>query len=138
MNIATRRLRRISAASGVGFMALALLAMPASTLAAHGGGTAVTKAGVCSANSTSKLKVKPDNGMFETEFEVDQNHNGNTWHVVLKRNGNAYFTGNRTTHAPSGSFSISKLTSNGAGTDTIKARAVNLATGEVCRVSISI
>lgn len=138
MNIATRRLRRISAASGVGFMALALLAMPASTLARNGGGTAITHAGVCTGASTSKIKIKPDNGMIETEFEVDQNHNGATWHVVLKRNGNAYFTGNRTTHAPSGSFSVSKLTANGAGTDTIKARAVNLKTGEVCRAKASI
>ena len=33
-------------------------------------------AGKCTGNSTSKLKVKPDNGGLETEFEVDQNRNG--------------------------------------------------------------
>jgi len=138
VNIGTRRIRRLSAASGVGFMALALMAIPSTTLARHGGGTAITHAGVCTAASTSKIKIKPDNGAIETEFEVDQNRNGQTWHVTLKRNGNVFFSGNRTTHAPSGSFSVSKLANNGAGTDTIQARAVNQTTGEVCRASASI
>lgn len=138
MNITGSRLRRISAASGVGFMALAMLAMPATTLA-RGGGGAITHAGVCTGASTSKIKIKPDDtGKIEVEFEVDQNRNNRTWHVVLKDNGTAFFSGNRTTHAPSGSFSISKLTNNRAGTDTIKARAVNLTTGEVCRASASL
>jgi hypothetical protein len=138
MNITGSRLRRISAAGGAGFMALALLATPASTLARNGGGGAITHAGVCSANSTSKIKIKPDNGKIEVEFEVDQNRNNRTWHVVLKDNGTVFFSGNRTTHAPSGSFSVSKLVANGAGTDKITARAVNLTSGEVCRASASL
>ena len=41
----------------------------------------------CTDGSTAKLKVKPDNGRLETEFEVDQNRNGVTWKVTITRNG---------------------------------------------------
>ena len=58
---------------------------------------------------------QPDNGRLEVEFEVDQNRNGQTWNVSLKHNGNAFFTGQRTTQAPSGSFSVPQLTSNARG-----------------------
>ena len=138
MNATARRLGRITAASGAGFMALALLVAPSATLARHGGGTAITHAGVCTANSSSKIKIKPDDGRIEVEFEVDQNRNGQTWHVVLKDNGTAFFTGNRMTKAPSGSFEINKTASNRAGTDTIKARATNSSTGEVCTATASL
>jgi hypothetical protein len=112
--------------------------LAAAPLAAAKSGPVVKVGGVCSKNSTSKLKLKSEDRGIEVEFEVDQNRNNRTWHVVLKDNGAVFFAGNRMTHAPSGSFSVSKLVANGAGTDSITARAVNQTSGEVCRASVSI
>jgi hypothetical protein len=98
----------------------------------------VIRQGTCTGNSTAKIKLSKDDGRIEVEFEVDQNKVGDTWRVKLLHNGDPFFTGTRTTQAPSGSFELRKLTNDAAGTDTIRARARNLSTGEVCTASASI
>ena len=95
----------------------------------------VIRRGGCSANSTWKLKLSPENGRTEVEFEVDQNRNGETWRVVLKRNGERFFAGARTTSAPSGSFELRQVVPQSSG--DFVARARNLRTDEVCRGSAS-
>jgi hypothetical protein len=97
----------------------------------------VRVAGSCTGTSTAKLKVKRDRGRLKTEFEVDQNVNGVTWAVKLSRNGTVRVDTTRTTHAPSGSFSIERRLANGAGPDTISATATS-PTGEVCTASATI
>ena len=62
--------------------------------AKHGDGVRV--AGTCSDTSTSKLKVKRDNGRLQVEFEVDQNRNGVPWTVELRKDGRVVFQGTRT------------------------------------------
>ncbi len=124
----------------LGPMAFALIwtaavAFP-STVAAKQGD--VIRTGSCSASSDWKLKLSPDDGKIEVEFEVDSNVNGQTWNVRLQRNGDTFFTGSRMTHAPGGFFEVRKLATNGFGTDSFVARAVNSATGEVCRGKASI
>jgi hypothetical protein len=57
--------------------------------------------------------------------------------VTLKKNGTVFFQGMRTTKAPSGSFEVRRVTGNPAGTDSFAGRAVNQATGEVCRGTAS-
>jgi hypothetical protein len=94
-------------------------------------------AGSCTGDSTSKLKVKRDRGRLKTEFEVDQNVNGVRWAVKLSRNGTVAVNTTRTTHAPSGSFSIERRLANGAGPDTISATATS-PTGEVCTASATV
>lgn len=93
----------------------------------------VRKSGSCSSGSTWKLKLSKDDSRLETEFEVDQNKNGDTWKVSLKHEGVRYFKGERVTKAPSGSFEVSKRVDDAAGQDTIRAWAKNLRTDEVCR-----
>ena len=128
-------IRRITVGTlGVGILATGMLAT-APAIAAKS--SSVVRTGSCSASSDWKLKVTPDNGRLEVEFEVDQNRNGQTWNVVLKHNGSTFFSGQRTTVAPSGSFSVRKLTSNAAGTDMILGRATNPKTGEVCRGTVN-
>jgi DUF4097 and DUF4098 domain-containing protein YvlB len=113
---------------------LALLA-PAVALAKHGNdGKSV--AGSCTKSSTSKLKVKADNGRLETEFEVDQNRNGVKWKVTLRRNGKVAVKSSARTKAPSGSFSFNRRLANGAGKDRISARATS-PSGEVCTAALS-
>jgi hypothetical protein len=104
---------------------------------ATSGGREVRRAGSCTGAATSKIKLKNENGRIEVEFEVDQNRNGRRWTVALKRNGNRFFRGVRSTHAPSGSFEVRKLTANGAGPDRITARAVAHRGGQVSTASAS-
>lgn len=108
-----------------------------------GGGSSTARAdrrlvtGTCTGRSSAKLKVKPDDGRLETEFEVDQNRNGVRWRVVLRRNGKIVVTTRATTRAPSGSFGVERRLANPAGSDTIRARATS-PSGEVCTARVTI
>jgi hypothetical protein len=105
--------------------AIAGLAVPmtVATPAQASGGDFVRKSGTCTNGSTWKLKAKHDDGRIEWEFEVDTNRNGRVWAVKVTDNGRTVFSGNRTTRAPSGSFSVERRTANRAGVDAIRARA---------------
>jgi hypothetical protein len=98
----------------------------------------VIKSGACSGTSDWKLKLSPDNGKIEVEYQVDSNKAGQTWKVRLFENGNRIFAGTRTTQAPSGSFTVRVLAANTAGSDSFRARAENVNNGEVCGGSASI
>jgi hypothetical protein len=93
----------------------------------------VIKKGACSAASTWKLKLSPENGKIEVEFEVDQNVNGDRWRVRMRHNGTLFFNQILRTRAPSGSFEARAVEPNRAGPDEFRARALNLRTGETCR-----
>ncbi|HST39112.1 MAG TPA: hypothetical protein VLK58_06375 [Conexibacter sp.] len=90
----------------------------------------VRVSGRCDRGSTAKLKVKPDDGRIEVEFEVDQNRNGVTWNVQLRRNGNIAVSTRATTRGPSGSFSVERKIAGSSG-DRFSARATS-PSGEVC------
>jgi hypothetical protein len=94
-------------------------------------------AGECTGDSRAKLKVKRDRGRLKTEFEVDQNVNGVAWDVEISRNGTVVVETTRRTHAPSGSFSVERRLTNGAGPDAISAKATS-PTGEVCSATATI
>ncbi|HEV7804803.1 MAG TPA: hypothetical protein VGO80_03225 [Solirubrobacteraceae bacterium] len=94
-------------------------------------------AGTCTGNSTAKLEVKRRDGRLKTEFEVDQNADGVTWHVELRHDGRLAVRTTRTTKAPSGSFSLERRLRNGAGRDTIRAEATS-PSGEVCSARLRI
>jgi hypothetical protein len=93
----------------------------------------IIRQGGCSARSDWKLKLSPEDGRIEVEFEVDQDKVGRTWNVRLKRDGTLFWKGQRTTQAPSGSFEVRRVIDDGTGPDLIVGRAVNPASGEVCR-----
>jgi hypothetical protein len=95
-------------------------------------GPRVIETGPCSAASDWKLKVKPEDGRLEVEYEVDQNVNGDKWRVVLRHNGARFARVTKTTRPPSGSFEVRRLVNDAAGKDRIRGRATNLRTGEVC------
>lgn len=98
----------------------------------------VKSAGRCTGASTAKIKVKPDDGRLEVEFEVDQNRNGAVWRVRLRDNGQLVFEGRATTRPPSGSFSIEKRIADRPGRDAIKGIARNRATGERCVAEVKV
>lgn len=111
-------------------MALALTGGAVTASAKEGD---VIKRGSCSRRSDWKLKLSPENGRIEVEFEVDQNKVGRRWRVVLKREGIRFFRGTRTTRRPSGSFEVRRVAKNGRGKDRFVAKARNLRSGERCR-----
>jgi len=111
-------------------VATTLVAAPLTASAKDGD---IVARGSCSVRSDWKLKLSPENGRIEVEFEVDQNRNGQTWNVTMKRNGNRFWAGTRTTQPPSGSFEVRRVVSNGAGADRIVVRARHAGSGETCR-----
>jgi hypothetical protein len=121
-------LKRISLVAVV-LGALCLMAFVPAALAKPGD---VVRTGTCSGASTWKLKLSPEDGAIEVDFEVDQNVVGDTWKVRILHNGALAFTGKFATPAPSGSFDARIVEPNQAGADTFKARALNTRTGELC------
>jgi hypothetical protein len=121
-------MRSILAAGALVLATLTVAALPG---AAKDGD--VIKQGACSAGSTWKLKLSPENGKIETEFEVDQNVNGQSWNTKLKLNGALVAQKVKVTKPPSGSFEFRRVLPNGAGNDVVVGRARNLSSGEVCR-----
>jgi hypothetical protein len=123
--------QRLALVIASGLLIAAATAATAPATAAKAGD--VIETGACSGSADWKLKLSPDNGKIEVEFEVDQNRVGKTWRVKIKRDGNVLASGTRVTQAPSGSFTFRATVSNGAGADTIVGKARNLASGQVCR-----
>jgi hypothetical protein len=109
---------------------LALLAVPAAT-AKSSDHRAIRIQGVCTQQSTSKLKMKRDDGRLEVEFQVDQNQIGVPWTVTLSRNDAVAKSFTAMTEAPSGSFEIRSRLRGRLGTDTIKVVATS-PSGETC------
>ena len=122
----------------VGIMSALALGTIVSLPAYAHDGARVTRSGVCSGSSTSKVTLKHEDGRIEAEFEVDSNRVGQRWNVVIKDNGVIVFSGSRTTQAPSGSFEVRRLIANRAGTDAIVASAKNPTSGESCVARASI
>ena len=100
----------------------------------------VIERGSCSGASNWKLKLSPQDGKIEVEFEVDSNHAGQTWQVRLTKNGTQIFSGTKVTQAPSGpsmrawsaaavlvARHVERVANNAAG---IAARVRFLVTGE--------
>ncbi len=110
---------------------VAIAAVTLAPVAAAKDGRGVRVAGVCTKTSTSKLKLRNENGRIEVEFEVDQNRNGVPWKVTLRRNGTLVASTRARTHAPSGSFSVRRVVPRALATDRITALATR-ASGERC------
>lgn len=133
-------------------LAVAALATAPFALASHGaddpagddrGGDRAARAdvrvaGACTLSSTSKLKLSPEDGRVEVEFEVDENRNGKRWGVVLKRAGDVVRSRSAVTRAPSGSFEVRAVIAAGSPTTKVTAVARRAATGEVCRATATL
>ena len=114
----------------VAILAALALAVPAGIASA--GNNDVIREGSCSGSSDWKLKLSPENGRIEVEFEVDQNVSGDRWRVKIRHDGDRVFRGTRTTGGASGSFEVRIVEDDRGGADTFRARARNLSTDEVC------
>lgn len=118
-------------------IATGLVALVPLTATATANDDDIRRAGTCTGNTSAKIKLSPEDGGIETEFEVDQNRNGVTWRVVLKRNGAVVARTQGTTGGRSGSFEVRRVLGNSPGSDRVFARAVS-PSGEVCTAQASI
>jgi hypothetical protein len=66
-------------------------------------------------------------------FKVVQGVPGNIWRVKIVHNRHTIFRALQATHGESGSFAVRAWTRNTRGVDFFRARARNVATGELCR-----
>ena len=98
----------------------------------------VRRAGTCTGNSTSKIKLGVRDEGIEVEFEVDQNVVGALWNWTLRDNGVLVASGQARTTAPSGSFEVNRTIRNRPGSDRVVARAFNQRTGERCIATATI
>ena len=127
---------RIATRIGILILALATAVLAASSASAKDGRD-VLVSGACTSSSTSKLKLSPENGRIEVEFEVDQNRNGVVWRVALFRNGVRFASTTATTRGPSGSFEARRVISR-AGSPTRITAVATRASGERCSARASI
>jgi len=128
-------MHRIRVLIGTALVAGAILSVPSPAMAKAGD---VIRTGNCSGSADWKLKVSPDNGRWEVEFEVDSNRVGQTWRVKILDNGVLRYNQLKTTTAPSGSFTARRIMGNMAGTDDIVARARNVNSGQLCVGKVSV
>lgn len=119
----------------VAALAASLVALPA-TAVAKGGGNDVRSIGSCTKQSSVKMKLSPENGRTEIEFEVDQNRVGVTWNWSLSRADAPLGKGAAVTLAPSGSFEVRRVVSRGGTFVATASRSGN--PGETCRVIATI
>ena len=98
----------------------------------------VRASGKCTGASSAKIKLKPDDGRLEVEFEVDQNKSGQRWTVKLKDHSDVVFRGRAKTRGPSGSFSVERRIPDQSGGDSVKGVARNKSTDERCSAAASI
>jgi len=94
--------------------------------------------GTCTGRSSAKLKLSPENGRVEVEFEVDQNRVGVRWRVVLKRNGVRVASRTAVTRAPSGSFETRAVVAAGRPSTRITAVARIMGARETCRAAATL
>jgi hypothetical protein len=120
---------------GTALVAGAIMSVPSPAMAKAGD---VVRTGSCSGSADWKLKVGPDNGRWEVQFEVDSNRIGQTWRVRIRDNGVLRYSNLKTTTAPSGSFTVHKRMRDMAGTDTIVARARNIRSGQTCVARLTV
>jgi hypothetical protein len=128
-------MNRIRLLLGTALIAGAVMSVPSPALAKAGD---VIRTGDCSGRADWKLKVSPDNGRWQVEFEVDSNRVGQTWRVKIRDNGVLRYRQLHTTTAPSGSFTARTFMRDMAGTDNIVARARNVNSGQLCVAKVSI
>jgi hypothetical protein len=127
----TIRTRRRGLAVGALLMSLALLATAAPV-------SAKVRTGSCTGSTDWAMEVYLEDGRIESELEIDHSHSGTTWHWRMKNDGVRFASGKTTIPAGRVWFSVNRFSANGPGPDKIVARAVNRATGEVCRGSITL
>jgi hypothetical protein len=126
-----RTFRHRLLAAGAVPLVVVTLASPTTALAA-------VRTGHCTGAADWEIEVYHENGRVEVEFEVDHSRSGAAWKWSMSNDGLSFANGRATIAAHRDAVFVSRLTTNGPGHDHIVVRAVNVATGQVCRATATI
>ena len=119
--------------------ALAML-VPAG-LANAGDGPDRQRHGRCDPRGRYEFELDRDDGRIEVDYEVTSRRAGQRWVITLKHDGIRFFQGARVTRLDDDDrpdLEVDREVANHAGVDRFRVKAVQPATGSVCRVSLSI
>lgn len=122
----------INIRASIAAAAVAATMLTPSVAVAGGGDGETIRSGACSGSADWKLKLSPQNGRIEVEYEVDVNRRGQQWRVALFHDGRRVLRDLFTTRGVSGSFTVRDIEPNRPGTDRIHARAVRMGNRQVC------
>lgn len=135
----TNRISRLILVGAVGAAGLGtLVALPVTQAGAAASSININAR--CSGTSVANLQVqREDTGKLSVDFGVDMARHtaGVPWRVTESNNGSV-FVSTTTKTISDGSFSISRLITPKAGTNTVVGKAVNLVTHETCKITGSL
>src|SRR4051794_41980933 len=83
-----------------------LFTLAGTTNAVAKGGNDVIRRGSCSGSSDWKLKLSPEDGRIEVEYEVDSNKVGQHWRGKLYEKGEPNFPGTKNHPGAGGPFPL--------------------------------
>lgn len=113
----------------------------ASPVFAHDDDDQVTKVGVCTKSSSSRLDLRRDSSgsgkegnRIEVTFTVRARRSGVAWRVVLLHERRIVFRRTRRTRPPRASFVLQQTLEDWYGSEAVTARATS-PRGEVCRAT---
>jgi hypothetical protein len=89
----------------------------------------------CGGGVKSKVSASPENGRIEVEYEVDNAQPGDTWRIVIRRNGKVILRTRKRVNA-AGNAEIRVLTPNGNGNERIAASATRVGGGGSCEATV--
>lgn len=116
------------------FLVLSALALlPA--FAHDGHDHALVRQSACGGGVKSKISASPENGRIELEYEVDNAQPGDTWKIVIRKNGAVILRTQKRVNA-AGNAEVRVLTPNGNGNERIKATATRVGGGGSCAANV--
>lgn len=137
--MSTRRITRLVTAGALGLAGLGTFAL-VPVASASAATPSININARCSGTSVSNLQAqREDTGAVSVDFGVDMARHtaGIPWKITESRNGTGFVSVTVKT-VTDGSFSVTRVLSPLAGTNTIAARAVNAKTGETCSITGSL
>lgn len=97
--------------------------------------------GQCDPRGRYELELDREDGRIEVDYEVTSRRAGQRWVITMKHDGVRFFHGSKVTRLDDDDrpdLEIDRKVANHSGRDRFRVRAVQPATGAVCRVSLSI
>ena len=95
------------------------------------------KRGQCSNGIETKLKLSPENGQIEVEYELEDAVPGSRWRVTVTKNGRTILRTTKRANA-AGYLEVRQVTRNLKGNETIRATAERVGTAGTCTLSLSV
>lgn len=138
--VGRKRLRSLLIVAGISAVTMVGSTQAATAHPHHGGRGArhVVVRGACSDASRWRLHLAQHRRFIGIGFQVKSGIPGQIWRVRIDHGRRVIFADLRRTSDPEGVLSVRRPTRNLPGLDYVRARAVNIETGERCRARAAI